>query len=149
MACAMRKIYYLNFGFLFAVKKVIGQGIVGKGLLVALLNCTVVLWLDSLPAFANEYQSKPDGPAFAILNPRKAPDIGALMLQRGDRLSGAVAKKQAYETYQIKKVFHEPEGQTNFEEAVKRTENERAQLIANIASEMKPVKYYIRIEAER
>ena len=35
----------------------------------------------------NEYEAKPDGEAFRKLNPRKAPDPGPLLLQRGDQLA--------------------------------------------------------------
>ncbi|MCA9211510.1 MAG: SGNH/GDSL hydrolase family protein [Planctomycetales bacterium] len=34
-----------------------------------------------------EYETKPDGEAFQKLNPRKAPEPGPLMLQRGDRIA--------------------------------------------------------------
>jgi lysophospholipase L1-like esterase len=34
-----------------------------------------------------EYETKPDDPAFAIFNPRKAPPPGELLLEKGDRLA--------------------------------------------------------------
>ncbi|TWT54556.1 GDSL-like Lipase/Acylhydrolase [Rubripirellula amarantea] len=59
----------------------------------------------------------------------------------------AVADKQAYETVQIKKVFHGPKGQADIEAAVAETESKRAPLVQAIQDARQPVTHTIRIEA--
>lgn len=63
------------------------------------------------------------------------------------RVDDAVAAKQAYETTQIKKVFHGDEGKADMEAAVKRTEAERTPLADAIKTAFVPVKYTIKIQA--
>ena len=62
-----------------------------------------------------------------------------------DRVDGAEAAKQAFETTQVKKIFHGPEGRADFEKAVADTEAERAPLAEAVAAAMVPVKHAIRI----
>ncbi|NLS97920.1 MAG: SGNH/GDSL hydrolase family protein [Planctomycetaceae bacterium] len=62
-----------------------------------------------------------------------------------DRVDGAVAAKQAFETTQVKKIFHGPEGRADFEKAVADTEAERAPLAEAVAAAMAPVKHTIQI----
>jgi len=63
------------------------------------------------------------------------------------RVDEAVAAKQAYETTQIKNIFHGTEGRKDLEAAVQRTEAERAPLAAAIRAAFMPVKHVIRIQA--
>lgn len=58
----------------------------------------------------------------------------------------AVAAKQAYETKQIKQIFHGAEGKTDMAKAVERSEAERAPLVAAIAKAMIPVRHTIRLQ---
>ncbi|MDB6056969.1 MAG: hypothetical protein JWO95_813 [Verrucomicrobiales bacterium] len=60
----------------------------------------------------------------------------------------AVAKKQAFETKQIKEQFHGAAGQKDMEETVRKTEAERAPLVAAIHDAFKPVTHTITITAE-
>lgn len=60
----------------------------------------------------------------------------------------AVAKKQAFETKQIKEMFHGAAGKANMEETVTKTEAERAPLVAAIHDAFKPVTHTITITAE-
>ncbi len=62
------------------------------------------------------------------------------------KVDEAVAAKQAYETFQIKKVFHGDEGKSDMAKAVERTETERAPLAAAIATAMVPVRHTILIQ---
>lgn len=62
-----------------------------------------------------------------------------------DKVSDAVGAKQAYETHQIKRVFHSREGRDNFDAVVKRTEAERKPLADAIVAAMKPVTHSIEI----
>jgi len=62
-----------------------------------------------------------------------------------DRVDTAVAKKQAYETEQVKRIFHGKEGQADFEAAVARTEAVRQPLADAIAAAMQPVIHTIEI----
>ncbi len=64
------------------------------------------------------------------------------------RVDAAVAAKQAYETKQIKDVFHGAEGRAGIEAAATRTEAERAPLAAAIAAALVPVAHTIRISAQ-
>jgi hypothetical protein len=60
----------------------------------------------------------------------------------------AVAAKQAYETRQIKDLFHGPEGRADMEATVALTEKTRAPLAAAIRQKFQPVQHLIRIEPE-
>lgn len=62
------------------------------------------------------------------------------------KVDEAVAAKQAYETHQIQKIFHGPEGHANLAKAVERTEAERAPLAQAIADAMVPVRHMILIQ---
>ncbi|TWT61531.1 SGNH/GDSL hydrolase family protein [Rubinisphaera italica] len=62
-----------------------------------------------------------------------------------DRVDRAVAEKQAFETVQVKKIFHGSEGKTDFDAAVKRTEAIRQPLADAITKAMKPVTHTIEI----
>ncbi len=63
------------------------------------------------------------------------------------RVDRAVAVKQAYETTQIKRVFHGQEGKADIEAAVTRTEAERKPLADAIRDAMQPVQHTIRVQA--
>jgi lysophospholipase L1-like esterase len=65
------------------------------------------------------------------------------------RVDEAVAKKQAYETRQIKDLFHGPEGRADMEMTATLTEKVRTPLAAAIHAAFVPVRHTIRIEAER
>lgn len=62
-----------------------------------------------------------------------------------DRVDSAVAAKQAYETTQVKQVFHGREGNADFAKAVAETEAIRAPLAEAVAKAMTPVRYTIEI----
>jgi lysophospholipase L1-like esterase len=61
------------------------------------------------------------------------------------KVDEAVAAKQAYETKQIKEIFHGSEGQADINKAVTDTEAVRAPLEAAIGAAMAPVTHTIRI----
>ncbi len=63
-----------------------------------------------------------------------------------DRVDRAVAAKQAYETTQIKKVFHGPSSQDDFEQRVAETEAVRQPLADAIAAAAVPVQHTLLIE---
>jgi hypothetical protein len=63
------------------------------------------------------------------------------------KVDEAVAAKQAYETHQIKKVFHSQEAQADMDKAVETSEAERAPLAKAIADAMTPVRHTILIQA--
>ena len=65
-----------------------------------------------------------------------------------NRVDDAVGKKQAYETRQIKELFHGPEGKADKDATAALTEKARAPLAAAIGRAMKPVKHTLRIDAE-
>lgn len=65
--------------------------------------------------------------------------------QAFDRVDSAVAAKQAYETEQVKKIFHGPEGKTDFAKAVADTEAKRKPLADAIHAAMVPVTHEITI----
>jgi hypothetical protein len=65
------------------------------------------------------------------------------------RVDDAVAKKQAYETRQIKDLFHGPEGQADMTMTAALTEKVRAPLAAAINTAFVPVRHTISIKAER
>jgi len=60
----------------------------------------------------------------------------------------AVARKQAYETRQVKMLFHGPEGHTDMDATAALTEKTRAPLVAAVETAFVPVRHIIRIEAE-
>ena len=60
----------------------------------------------------------------------------------------AVAKKQAYETRQIKSEFHGAAGKADMEGTVRRTEAERAPLVAAIRDAFQPVDHRLTIELD-
>lgn len=62
------------------------------------------------------------------------------------KVDAAVAAKQAYETKQIKEIFHGAEGKADMEKAVARTEQERTPLAKAIRESFVPVTHTIRIE---
>jgi hypothetical protein len=64
------------------------------------------------------------------------------------KVDDAVGAKQNYETEQIKKIFHGPEGKAGMEAAVKKTEAVRAPLAAAIQSAFQPVTHTLKIEAQ-
>ncbi|QDV24591.1 SGNH/GDSL hydrolase family protein [Aureliella helgolandensis] len=59
----------------------------------------------------------------------------------------AVAAKQAYETTQVKKIFHGKQGKENFPHAVQETEAARLPLVEAVQQAMQPVTHRIVIEA--
>jgi hypothetical protein len=61
-------------------------------------------------------------------------------------VDSAVAAKQAFETQQVKRVFHGSEGKNDLESAVARTEKERAKLVANIATARTAVAHQLIIQ---
>jgi hypothetical protein len=63
------------------------------------------------------------------------------------KVDEAVAAKQAYETKQIKSIFHGDEGKADMAKAVAKTEAERAPLARAIADAMQPVRHTIVIQA--
>ena len=63
------------------------------------------------------------------------------------RVDEAVARKQAYETRQIKTLFHGPEGRTDMEMTVALTEKTRAPLARAVKETFVPVRHTIRIQA--
>ncbi|HXT39258.1 MAG TPA: SGNH/GDSL hydrolase family protein [Candidatus Angelobacter sp.] len=65
-----------------------------------------------------------------------------------DRVDNAVAAKQAYETRQIKDLFHGPEGGADIEKTVALTEEVRAPLARTIHESFTPVTHTIKITAE-
>ena len=62
------------------------------------------------------------------------------------RVDAAVASKQAFETKQIKEVFHGAEGKADMAGAVERTERERASLAKAVLESQVPVTHVIRID---
>ena len=64
------------------------------------------------------------------------------------RVDEAVGKKQAYETRQIKDLFHGPEGRADMEMTAALTEKVRAPLAAAIRDAFVPVRHSIRVEPE-
>lgn len=64
------------------------------------------------------------------------------------KVDEAVAAKQAYETRQIKQIFHGPEGRTDADMAAALTEKTRAPLVKSIRDSFKPVVHSIRIVSE-
>ncbi len=65
------------------------------------------------------------------------------------RVDEAVAKKQAYETRQIKDLFHGPEGRADIAMTAALTEKARAPLADAIKAAFAPVRHTIAVKAER
>lgn len=65
--------------------------------------------------------------------------------QAFDKVDAAVAAKQAFETTQVKKIFHGPRGRADIEKAVAETEAERAPLAKAVAEAMAPVTHTLQI----
>jgi lysophospholipase L1-like esterase len=64
------------------------------------------------------------------------------------RVDDAVFKKQAYETRQVKDLFHGPEGQTDMDMTAALTEKVRAPLVAAINAAFVPVRHTIIVKPE-
>jgi hypothetical protein len=64
------------------------------------------------------------------------------------KVDEAVALKQAYETKQVKQIFHGAEGKANIDAAVEETEGERAPLAAAIRAAAVPITHTLKIEVE-
>ncbi len=64
------------------------------------------------------------------------------------RVDEAVAAKQAYETRQVKMLFHGPEGAADMDMTVALTEKTRAPLAKAVKAAFVPVRHTIRIEAQ-
>lgn len=64
------------------------------------------------------------------------------------RVDNAVAAKQAYETRQIKELFHGPEGKADSDMTASLTEKARSPLAEAIKSAFVPVEHTIKVEAE-
>ncbi len=62
------------------------------------------------------------------------------------RVDQAVAAKQAFETHQVKSVFHGAEGRKDMAQAVAKTERERKPLVDAIDAAMRPVQHVIDLE---
>ncbi len=63
-----------------------------------------------------------------------------------DRVDKAVAAKQAYETEQVKKIFHGPEGKADFQKAVADTEAIRQPLADAVSNSLQSVSHSIAIQ---
>jgi hypothetical protein len=64
------------------------------------------------------------------------------------KLDDAVAAKQTYETHQVQDLLHGPEGRSNLEAVVARSEAERAPLAEAVRLALRPVTHRIQIERE-
>lgn len=62
------------------------------------------------------------------------------------KVDAAVAEKQAFETRQVKEIFHGADGKADMEAAVKRTEAERSRLAEAILAAFQPVTHQLTIE---
>lgn len=78
---------------------------------------------------ADDFQTNPFSEAFA-------------------KVDDAVAKKQAFETKQIKEIFRSPEAKANMEGVAAQTEKEREQFVTAIKTAFVPVTHTIKISAE-
>ncbi|MDP8243930.1 MAG: SGNH/GDSL hydrolase family protein [Candidatus Hinthialibacter antarcticus] len=65
-----------------------------------------------------------------------------------NRVDEAVFKKQAYETKQVKQLFHGEEGRANMDKTVDLTEEVRAPLAKSIQSTFQPVQHSLRVEKQ-
>lgn len=63
------------------------------------------------------------------------------------KVDDAVAAKQAFETEEIKKLFHGPEGHADMEGTAKRAEERRDTLVAAVKAAFVPVTHTLKIEA--
>jgi lysophospholipase L1-like esterase len=64
------------------------------------------------------------------------------------KVDAAVAAKQAFETKQVKQLFHGEDGRRDMEGTVASSEKDRAELVAAVKAAFVPVTHAIRIEAE-
>jgi hypothetical protein len=64
------------------------------------------------------------------------------------KVDAAVAAKQAYETKQIKGIFHGADGKADMDAAVAKTEKEREPLVEAVKTAFVPVMHTIKITAE-
>lgn len=64
------------------------------------------------------------------------------------RVDEAVGRKQAYETRQVKELFHGPEGRADMEATVALTEKVRGPLVEAVRRAFQPVRHELRVEAE-
>ena len=78
---------------------------------------------------ADEFQTNPFSEAFA-------------------KVDEAVAKKQAFETKQIKQTFRSPEAKADMDGVAAQTEKEREELVAAIKAAFVPVSHTIKISAK-
>lgn len=62
------------------------------------------------------------------------------------RVADAVAAKQAFETRQVKQIFHGPAGRKDMEKAVAETEKEREPLADAVRSSLRPVRHTLTLE---
>jgi hypothetical protein len=69
-------------------------------------------------------------------------------LEAFKRVDEAVAAKQAYETRQVKQLFHGEEGRVDMEAVVALTEKARTRHLSRIQAAFQPVVHTIRIEEE-
>ncbi|MEC9148400.1 MAG: SGNH/GDSL hydrolase family protein [Planctomycetota bacterium] len=63
-----------------------------------------------------------------------------------DRVFDAVGKKQAYETIQVKKVFHSREAREDFNAVIQKTEAERKPLAEAVRNSLRPVTHTLTFE---
>ena len=121
---------------------------------------TLVPFAEDLNRFVLKLSGKPSG-TYRVQWGETSRDYSAAELSAGvllavdfpenpfcpafDRVDAAVATKQAFETSQVKKVFHGPRGRADFEKAVAETETVRTPLAEAIADAMVPVQHAIRI----
>lgn len=63
-----------------------------------------------------------------------------------DKIWNAVGEKQAYETKQIKSLFHSKEAKADMENVVKNSEVEHARLVANLKATIVPTESMLRLE---
>ena len=66
-----------------------------------------------------------------------------------DKVDAAVAAKQAFETTQVKQVFHGPQGRADFPKVVAETEAQRAPLAEAISQALVPVTHTIEVTPGR
>ncbi len=100
-----------------------------------------VTWGDTTNEFPGERLAK--GISLAVEFPENP------LCEAFDRVDTAVAAKQAYETVQVKQVFHGEAGKNDFITAAADTEAIRAPLADAVAKSLQPVKHTIRIEVSQ
>jgi hypothetical protein len=64
------------------------------------------------------------------------------------KVDAAVAAKQAFETKQIKQIFHGPEGKADMDKAVKETEEEHQRLAAAVKEAFVPVTWTLKVQPQ-